>query len=94
MLGVTMSKRVSNPPWGISIYFSFFTFFTFFTFFYFFSTYIYKTHPPLYFMWNYDLHKNNTLRFSWNNSISTKNKKEERTLILNPYLNLFARRCD
>ena len=67
-------------PWVNTFFISFFVY-TFFS-------YIYKTPRPVHFHWNYILHIQNTLRFYWSNIVYAKNKKEETTHILNPYLNL------
>lgn len=60
------------------------------SFFYFIYFFLLKgeREEPVHFHWNYNLDKKNTLRFMWNNSISTKFKKEERTYNFHPYINL------
>ena len=64
-----------------------------FSFFYFFLRYhfflLYQETPvPLHFVWKILMCRVSSIIRTWNNSIPTKDKKEERTLILNPYINL------
>ena len=65
----------------------FFSFLFFFFRYHFFSLYR-ETPVPLHFHSNYNLDKKKYKYFMWNNSILTKFIKEERTLILNPYIKL------
>ena len=72
--------NTAKTPWGL-LYFSVVSFFYFF----FFSTR--QGGTPLFRLENRtDIVKH--YYFIWNNIISTKLKKVERTIILNPYLNL------
>ena len=71
------------PPWGNT--FSFIVSFFSLSFFY---TFLQEGERPLRSKWNSILDKKNTLRFMWNNSMSAKLQKEERTYNLHPYLNL------
>jgi len=71
------------PPWGNT--FSFFVSFFSLSFFY---TLLQEGERPLDSTWNFQQSiVNNNIR-TWNNSISTKLQKEERTYNLNPYINL------
>ena len=80
MITNTMSNIVARYPRVSS----------FFYFFFVYSFFLLKgeRERPVYFHWNYNLDKSNTLRFHSNNSISTKFKKEETTYNLHPYINL------
>jgi len=49
---------------------------------------LYSTHPPPYFHWNYNLDIKNTLRFHWNNIVSTKKQKRRNNITTNHYINL------
>jgi len=62
--------------------------FTFFSLIFFLRRMLYSTPRPVYFHWNYNLDKQNTLRFHSNNNIYAKKQKEETIHILNHYLKL------
>jgi len=69
--------NTAKTPWGF-FYFSVVSFFFFKR----------VEGGPLSFHWNFTIDIVKHYYFIWNNSISTKLKKVERTLILNPYLSL------
>jgi len=73
--------NTAKTPWG-------FTFFSFFFVSTFFSPLLQETPPPPYFHWNYNIDNKNNTNFVWNNSISSKNKKEERKHNVNLYIKL------
>jgi hypothetical protein len=54
----------------------------------FFFVYIYNTQRPHRFHWNFHKSIANSYIRTWNNIVSSKNKKEERTYNINHYLNL------
>ena len=77
----TMTQFVASSHGNFISFFSFFFVNTFFSL-------KQERERALGFHWNYNLDNKNTLRFHSNNSISTKNKKEEKTYNLNPYIKL------
>jgi len=83
-----MIKRVRaiSPMGEIKLFFTFF-YFIIISFFY-----KYRTPPPPYFVWRFRIDIVKLFYFIWNNIVSSKNKKEETTYILNPFKYLAVRR--
>lgn len=71
---------MAKSPWALVLFFFFFRY-------HFFMLYQ-ERERALHFHWNFHKDKGDSQNFVWNNSISTKLEKVERTLILNPYINL------